>query len=227
VPASPGETGSEVVRVLVGRSFERVGGSKNVTVDVRIVSSTSRDLRTEIEAGRFREDLFHRLSVVPLKVPSLSERREDIPELLEHFMSRFSRSSGLAIREISADAMAVLQAHHWPGNVRQLRNNVERLLILAGDESGAIVADMLPSEIGSASPSHINGSGGEHLMAMPWRDARGVFERDYLVAQIARFGGNISRTASFIGMERSALHRKLKSLGLGPTGRSTEETSAP
>jgi two-component system nitrogen regulation response regulator NtrX len=162
-----------------------------------------------------REDLFHRLSVVPIRVPSLSEHREDIPELIEFFMDQISSTTGLPKRNIADEAMAVLQSHDWPGNIRQLRNNVERLMILAaGDPSTELTSDMLPSEIGALVPSTPNGSGGERLMSLPLRDAREVFEREYLIAQINRFGGNISRTAEFIGMERSALHRKLKSLGI-------------
>lgn len=210
------ETQNKILRVLVEQSFLRVGGSQRVNVDVRIISSTARDLEAEISRGRFREDLFHRLAVVPLGVPGLSERREDVPELVEHFVKRICRQTGLPARVVAPDAMAVLQAHDWPGNVRQLRNNIERLLILAhGETSDQITADMLPPEIGKMLPATPGRDGGEHLMAMPLRDAREVFEREYLSAQVARFGGNISRTAEFVGMERSALHRKLKSLGVG------------
>jgi two-component system nitrogen regulation response regulator NtrX len=212
----PRETQNRILRVLVDQNFQRVGGSTRVHVDVRIVSSSSRDLAAEIAAGRFREDLFHRLGVVPIRVPSLSERREDVPELIDFFMDQISASTGLPKRRIGEDAMAVLQSHDWPGNVRQLRNNVERLLILStGDAETEITADKLPSEVGALVPTTPNGAGGEKLMGLPLRDAREIFEREYLVAQIARFSGNISRTAEFIGMERSALHRKLKSLGIG------------
>lgn len=212
----PRETQSKILRVLVEQSFSRVGGAVKVQVDVRVVSSTARDLTREIQDGRFREDLFHRLAVVPLRVPSLAERREDIPHLVDHFMDQISRTSGLPIRRIGDDAMAVLQAHDWPGNIRQLRNNVERLMILTrGDAEAVITADLLPAEIGSMLPALPTSTGGEHLMSLPLRDAREIFEREYLVAQINRFGGNISRTAEFVGMERSALHRKLKSLGVG------------
>ncbi|MGZ5804858.1 MAG: AAA-type ATPase lid domain-containing protein, partial [Xanthobacteraceae bacterium] len=191
----------------------RVGGTTKVCVDVRIASSTSRNIEAEVAAGRFREDLYHRLSVVPLRVPPLAERRDDIPELVQHFMEQISQSTGLPVRKIAADAMAVLQSHDWPGNVRQLRNNVERLLILAGGEPDTeITADMLPQDVGSMVPSMPGGNGGEQLMALPLREAREAFEREYLRAQINRFGGNISRTAEFVGMERSALHRKLKAL---------------
>jgi two-component system nitrogen regulation response regulator NtrX len=184
-------------------------------VDVRVISSSTRDLRQEIEQGRFREDLYHRLNVVPVRVPSLAERRDDVPLLVQHFMKRLSIASGLPMREIADEAMAVLQAYHWPGNVRQLRNIVERLLILATDDAAeAISADLLPSNFnGSASP-WTQGTKPDLIISLPLREAREIFERDYLLAQINRFGGNISRTASFIGMERSALHRKLKSLGV-------------
>jgi len=212
----PRETQGKILRVLVEQSFTRVGGSVKVQVDVRVVSSTARDLPREIQEGRFREDLFHRLAVVPVRVPSLAERRDDIPHLVEYFMEQISRTSGLPIRRIGEDAMAVLQAHDWPGNIRQLRNNVERLMILTrGDPEAVITADLLPAEIGAMLPALPTSTGGEHLMSLPLRDAREIFEREYLMAQINRFGGNISRTAEFVGMERSALHRKLKSLGVG------------
>jgi two-component system, NtrC family, nitrogen regulation response regulator NtrX len=212
----PRETQSKILRVLVDQTFQRVGGMTKVSVDVRIVSSTTRNLETEIAEGRFREDLFHRLSVVPIRVPPLSDRREDIPELVEHFMDQISIGTGLPRRKIGADAMAVLQSHVWPGNVRQLRNNVERLMILAGgDPDATITADMLPQDVGSMVPAMPTGHNGEHIMGLPLREAREVFERDYLIAQISRFSGNISRTAEFVGMERSALHRKLKALGVG------------
>jgi two-component system nitrogen regulation response regulator NtrX len=159
--------------------------------------------------------LFHRLSVVPIRVPPLSERREDVPELVEHFLEQISATTGLPRRQVGADALAVLQSHDWPGNVRQLRNNVERLLILAGgDPSATITASMLPPDVGALVPAMPNGAGGEQLMSLALREAREAFERQYLVAQISRFGGNISRTAEFVGMERSALHRKLKALGI-------------
>jgi Response regulator containing CheY-like receiver, AAA-type ATPase, and DNA-binding domains len=218
----PLETQGKVLRVLVDQTFTRVGGTQRVQVDARVVSSTSSDLRNEIASGKFREDLYHRLNVVPLRVPPLSERRDDIPLLVQHFMKRLSAASGLPIREIGDDAMAVLQAHNWPGNVRQLRNVVERLLILATDDAAqAISADLLPSDLSAG--AQWSGSSGRNdlVISLPLREAREIFERDYLIAQINRFGGNISRTAAFIGMERSALHRKLKSLGVGSnlTGR--------
>jgi two-component system nitrogen regulation response regulator NtrX len=211
----PRDTQNRILRVLVDQTFQRVGGVSKVSVDVRIISSTGRNIEAEIAAGRFREDLYHRLSVVPVRVPPLAERRDDIPELVHYFMEQISQATGLPKRLIGEDAMAVLQSHDWPGNVRQLRNNVERLMILAGGDADAVItASMLPQDVGSMVPSMPNGNGGEHLMGLPLREAREVFEREYLVAQISRFGGNISRTAEFVGMERSALHRKLKALGI-------------
>ncbi|WP_022721677.1 sigma-54 dependent transcriptional regulator [Rhodopseudomonas sp. B29] len=212
----PRETQNKIMRVLVEQTFQRSGGTAKVSVDVRIISSTARNLEEEIAGGRFREDLYHRLSVVPIRVPPLSERREDIPELIEYFMEQISLATGLPKRQIGQDAMAVLQSHVWPGNVRQLRNNVERLMILAGGGPDAVItADMLPQDVGSMVPTMPTGANGEHIMGLPLREAREAFERDYLIAQISRFSGNISRTAEFVGMERSALHRKLKALGVG------------
>ena len=212
----PRETQNRILRVLVDQNFQRVGGATRVHVDVRVISSSSRDLAQLIADGHFREDLYHRLGVVPIKVPPLSERREDVPELIEFFMEQISIASGLPKRQIGSDAMAVLQSHEWPGNVRELRNNVERLMILTkGDPTAEVTIEMLPAEVGAMVPTTPSGSGGERLMSLPLRDAREIFEREYLIAQIARFSGNISRTAEFIGMERSALHRKLKSLGVG------------
>jgi two-component system, NtrC family, nitrogen regulation response regulator NtrX len=210
----PLETQAKVLRVLVEQKFLRVEGSQKVSVDVRIISSTSRDLERDMTEGRFREDLYHRLNVVPLRVPSLAERREDIPELTTYFIQQVAQTSGLAPRKIGEDAVAVLQAHDWPGNVRELRNNIERVMILTGGEpDSTITAEMLPQEIGSNVPLPVNG-GSEHLMSLPLREAREIFEREYLLSQIKRFGGNISRTAEFVGMERSALHRKLRALGV-------------
>jgi two-component system nitrogen regulation response regulator NtrX len=211
----PRETQNKILRVLVDQTFLRVGGINKVSVDVRIVSSTSRNIEAEIAAGKFREDLYHRLSVVPIRVPPLAERREDIADLVKYFMDQIAQATGLPHRLIGEDAMAVLQSHDWPGNVRQLRNNVERVMILAGGGPDAVItANMLPQDVGSMVPSMPNGNGGEQLMGLPLREAREVFEREYLVAQISRFGGNISRTAEFVGMERSALHRKLKALAI-------------
>lgn len=210
----PMETQGKLLRLLVEQRFQRIGGNDDVQVDVRVITSTSRDLAKEVERGAFREDLYHRLNVMPLEAPLLSERREDIPELVNYFIEQLASTSGLSPREIGDDAMAALQAHDWPGNVRQLRNNVERLLILAtGDPSQPITLATLPPEV-SVVRSGTASNENERVIGMPLRDAREHFEREYLQAQIDRFGGNISRTASFVGMERSALHRKLKSLGL-------------
>jgi two-component system nitrogen regulation response regulator NtrX len=222
----PLETQGKVLRVLVEQKFLRLGGTQKVSVDVRIISSTSRDLEREMAEGRFREDLYHRLNVVPLRVPGLAERREDIADLIQYFVQQIAETSGLAARRIGEDAIAVLQAHDWPGNVRELRNNIERLMILAGGAPDTVItADMLPEEIGSNVPLPVNG-GAEHLMSLPLREAREIFEREYLLAQINRFGGNISRTAEFVGMERSALHRKLRALGVSSDQRSVATSQA-
>jgi two-component system, NtrC family, nitrogen regulation response regulator NtrX len=217
----PLETQGKVLRVLVDQTFQRVGGAKKVKVDVRVVSSTSRDLPSLITIGRFREDLFHRLGVVPVQVPSLAERREDIPDLISYFIKSYSMASGQPARKFADDAIAVLQTREWDGNVRELRNNVERILILTGgDANSEITAAVLPSDTGGAGAVAAT-FGIEHLLIHPLREAREAFERDYITAQLGRFGGNISKTAQFIGMERSALHRKIKLLGL--SGRNEEE----
>lgn len=211
-------TQTKILRVLVDQSFTRVGGSDKIKVDLRVISSTSKDLAEEIEAERFREELYHRLNVVPIAVPSLSERREDIPVLAEYFINGFNESQGLPQRELSDDAVALMQTMSWPGNIRQLKNLIERVLIL-GDETGPIEARELPGDEGPAQEEgRVVLSGA--LATMPLREAREAFEREYLLTQINRFGGNISRTASFVGMERSALHRKLKSLGVVTSNKS-------
>ena len=211
----PLETQGKIVRVLQDQSFERMGGDRHVEVDVRVIASTNRDLTKRIAEGRFREDLFYRLSVVPLQVPALSQRREDIPALIRYFMARAAEVAGLPPRRIGEDAIATLQAYDWPGNVRQLRNVIDWILIMApGGYADLVCSEMLPPDIGSIAPSGPDGEAGAEMMALPLREARGVFERQYLEAQVMRFGGNISRTAGFVGMERSALHRKLRSLGI-------------
>ena len=221
----PIETQGKLLRLLVEQRFRRLGGKDDVQVDVRVITSSSRDLLKEVNLGRFREDLYHRLNVMPLEAPPLKERREDIPALVEHFIAQLSSSTGLPSRKIGEDAMAALQAHNWPGNVRQLRNNVERLLILAtGDPSQAITLKTLPPEVSVVRATKGNNEN-EKLISLSLRDAREHFERDYLKAQIQRFGGNISRTANFVGMERSALHRKLKSLGLNSNDRNEAEAN--
>jgi two-component system nitrogen regulation response regulator NtrX len=211
----PRETQNKILRVLVEQQFERVGGSKRVKVDVRIISSTAYNLESMIAEGRFREDLYHRLSVVPVRVPPLSDRREDIPFLVDIFMRQICEHAGIRPRKIGDDALAILQAHDWPGNLRQLRNNIERLLILAQSDGPEtpVTAEMLPADVLDTMPK-VSSTGDQHIMTLPLREARELFERDYLIAQINRFGGNISRTAEFVGMERSALHRKLKTLGV-------------
>ncbi|AKQ42304.1 two-component response regulator [Aurantiacibacter atlanticus] len=209
----PENTQARILRVLTEQSFVRVGGNRQVGVDVRVVSSTARNLLTEIEEKKFREDLFYRLNVVPIDIPPLSERRDDIPALAEHFFTRYARDQGLTPPFIKPEAMASLQAYDWPGNVRQLRNVIERTVILAPREKFETISpEMLPEEITGRSAD--NGTGMSSLMGVPLREARESFEREYLRIQIRRFSGNISKTAGFIGMERSALHRKLKLLGM-------------
>ncbi len=211
----PMTTQAKVLRVLTEQVFQRVNGSRWVKVDVRVISATSRDLMAEIAAGRLREDLYYRLNVVPVKVPSLAERREDVAELVNYFLARYAAERRVSTPAVTEDAMAALQTYEWPGNVRQLRNVVERTLILApADQIGTIGIEMLPAEI-TAEPSRlVPGQAVRSIMGTPLREAREAFEREYLRAQIRRFSGNVSRTAAFIGMERSALHRKLKALGL-------------
>ena len=212
----PLETQGKIVRALQESSFERLGGTARVRVDVRVLSTTNRDLAAEIAAGRFREDLFYRLAVVPLRLPALRERREDVPDLARLFLTRAAEHSGTPGRELSTDALTALQAYDWPGNVRQLRNLMDWLQIMApGGATDLIRADMLPPEIGAAAPALFNADPSEDIMGLPLREARDLFETQYLQAQLLRFGGNISRTAQFVGMERSALHRKLKQLGVG------------
>jgi two-component system nitrogen regulation response regulator NtrX len=222
----PLETQGKIVRVLQEQVFSRVGGSTRVEVDVRVVASSNQDLQAQLQAGKIRQDLYYRLSVVPIILPPLSDRREDIPLLSQHFLTRAAEASGLPPRMLGEDAMAALQAYAWPGNVRQLRNAMEWLLIMApGETEEPIRADMLPPDITAATPNVLKWEKGGEIMTLPLRDAREMFEREYLLAQVTRFGGNISRTANFIGMERSALHRKLKLLGVH--GGSSTETSEP
>ena len=216
----PLETQGKIVRVLQEQTFERVGGSSRVEVDVRVVASSNRELGGEISAGRFREDLFYRLSVVPIRIPPLRDRREDIPLMARHFMARASEAARLTPRDFGEDAMAALQAYTWPGNVRQLRNVIDWLLIMTpASEMHVVTARQLPPEIIGAEPPLSRLDQAAEIMTMPLREAREAFEREYLMAQISRFGGNISRTAAFIGMERSALHRKLKLLGVADAER--------
>jgi two-component system nitrogen regulation response regulator NtrX len=217
VAALPAAAQSSLLRTLVESKFNRVGGQVPVPIDVRIISSSSQNISALIEEGQFRSDLFHRLSIVPVQLTPLRERREDVPPLVAVFIEQICRMHNLQRLTIGDDALAVLQAQEWPGNARQLRNSIERLLILMkgqAPEDGVITAAMLPSDIGEVLPTVGDTDASAHLMSLPLRDAREVFERQYLLAQIERFGGNISKTAEFVGMERSALHRKIKSLGL-------------
>ncbi len=212
----PMTTQGRILRVLTDQSFTRIGGQRTVKVDVRVISSTARDLANEIVTGRFREDFYYRLNVVPVHIPSLAERREDIVALAEQFIARYAHDRRVATPEITADAIAALQSYDWPGNVRQLRNIIERTIILAPeDRIGQIDAEMLPSEIIGSPYAGATNMASNSMMGTPLREAREAFEREYLRIQIRRFSGNISRTATFIGMERSALHRKLKILGIG------------
>ncbi len=212
----PLETQGKIVRALQEQSFERVGGGARVRFDVRVLATTNRDLRAEIGNGRFREDLFYRLAVVPLRVPSLRERREDVPVLARELLARSAEISGMPARQLAEDAVTALQAYEWPGNVRQLRNVMDWLLIMApGAPTEPIRAAMLPPEVAGAAPMLASFDPAADLMALPLREARDLFETQYLEAQLLRFAGNISRTAQFVGMERSALHRKLKQLGVG------------
>ncbi|WP_066717988.1 nitrogen assimilation response regulator NtrX [Sphingomonas pituitosa] len=211
----PVATQARILRVLTDQSFSRVGGTRIVKVDVRVVSATARDLMAEIAAGRFREDLYYRLNVVPVPIPSLTDRREDIPALVEHYVAHYASERRVPTPEIAADAMVALQSYDWPGNVRQLRNVVERTVILApGDRIGRIDVDLLPPDVLGRQSDSGSGMASSAIMGAPLKEARESFEREYLRVQIRRFSGNISRTASFIGMERSALHRKLKLLGI-------------
>ena len=217
-------TQSKILRVLVDQKFQRVGGNDQIKVDLRVLSSTSCDLEVEIAERRFREELFHRLNVVPVEVPTLEERREDIPELVEHFVEHFNQTQGLNMRKLSDDAAALLQTLPWPGNIRQLKNVIERVLILS-DGTGPISADEIPTDTQKSAGANDGGGMSANWATLPLREAREAFEREYLITQINRFGGNISKTANFVGMERSALHRKLKSLGVvsGNKSKSVEE----
>ena len=217
-------TQSKILRVLVDQKFQRVGGNDQIKVDLRVLSSTSCDLEVEIAERRFREELYHRLNVVPVEVPTLEERREDIPELVEHFVEHFNQTQGLNMRKLSDDAATLLQTLSWPGNIRQLKNVIERILILS-DGTGPISADEIPTDKQKLAGANDGGSMSANWATLPLREAREAFEREYLITQINRFGGNISKTANFVGMERSALHRKLKSLGVvsGNKSKSAEE----
>ncbi|MGO1117537.1 nitrogen assimilation response regulator NtrX [Rhodovibrionaceae bacterium A322] len=216
----PQETQGKIVRALQEQTFERVGGSDKVEVDVRVIAATNKDLTEAISEGRFREDLYYRLNVVPLQVPALMERQEDLPQLVAHFMEKSAVDAGMPVRLLADDAIAALQGYDWPGNVRQLRNAIDWMLIMApGNSEEPIRSDMLPPDITGGGASVGGGSNQSEYMSLSLRQARERFEKQYLETQVARFGGNISRTAAFIGMERSALHRKLRSLGINTSER--------
>ena len=216
----PLETQGKIVRVLQEQTFERVGGSTRICVNVRVLAASNRDLAAELEANRFREDLYYRLNVVPIEVPSLRDRLVDIPPLARHFMRHAAAAAGRTPRNIGEDAIAILQAHDWPGNVRELRNVVERILIMGpGNSDEPIGAEILPGDMNGAAGTDLIWEQGSKIMGLPLRQAREIFEREYLMAQVSRFGGNISDTAKFVGMERSALHRKLKALSVQIGGR--------
>ena len=223
----PIETQSRILRVLQEQAFTRMGGTHKVDIDVRVIAASNRDLEAEMDTGTLRKELYYRINVVPIKMPSLKERRDDIPELCRYFLKRASEMTSIPVRELAHEAVAMLQAYEWPGNVRQLRNMMEWLLIMApGETRQHITAKMLPSELFESSPAMMNPDFNSDVLSMPLREAREQFERQYLAAQISRFGGNISRTSNFVGMERSALHRKLKLLGLNGTptdGDATED----
>ncbi len=224
----PLETQGKIVRALQEQGFERIGGATRVKVDVRVIATTNRDLQAEIANGRFREDLYYRLAVVPLKVPALRDRRDDVPTLARHFMLRSGATSGMAPRDLAEDALAAMQAYEWPGNVRELRNLIDWLQIMApGDAKEPIRAEMLPPQVGAAAPAMLKLDRSSEIMTLPLREARELFEKQYLEAQLLRFGGNISRTANFVGMERSALHRKLKFLGVHAEDRAPAGAVAP
>ena len=211
----PLETQGKIVRVLQEQTFQRVGGATRIHVDVRVIAASSKDLTEAKKDGQFREDLFYRLSVVPLKIPSLKDYREDIPALVKHFIDQIATSSNRNSMECSEQSIATLQSYDWPGNVRELRNVIERILIMAPNKgSTEISVDMIPAEISSATSPSSKENNQFQIMGLPLREAREIFEREYLISQVSRFGGNISRTAIFVGMERSALHRKLKALGV-------------
>lgn len=221
----PLETQGKIVRALQDQTFMRIGGNEQIKVDVRILASTGNNLLEATKSGAFREDLYYRLNVVPIQVPTLRERMEDIPELVDYFMEQNVKHVGLQKRGISASAMMALQAYNWPGNIRQLKNLIEWLMIMGGNSPGTIQTEDLPPEISQNVPATLKTEWGADLISLPLREAREVFEREYLLSQVNRFGGNISKTAQFVGMERSALHRKLKSLNITTSERDSDETN--
>ncbi|QQG35417.1 MAG: sigma-54-dependent Fis family transcriptional regulator [Micavibrio aeruginosavorus] len=226
----PLETQAKIVRVLQEQKFLRLGGKDMIETDVRIVASSNRDLEEAVAQGRFRQDLFYRLNVVPVDMPTLRQHPEDIPALIDHFVEQYSKQSGLPPLSFSEGALAILQACDWPGNVRQLRNVIERIMIMgAGNlRDGIVLSEHLPAEVFpvkvGAAPQGA-GESGANFMSVPLREAREIFEREYLTSQLRRFGGNISKTAQFVGMERAALHRKLKQLGISTGAKQNDDES--
>jgi len=208
----PPETQGKIVRVLQEQSFQKVGGDRFREVDVRVIASTCRNLEEEVREGHFREDLFYRLNVVPIRIPSLKNHPQDIAELVHYFTGIIARQSGLPQKRFSDAALTAMQSYQWPGNVRQLRNVVEWVMIMNSSISGDLYEpEHLPQEISRITARERSAPPAD-LMGLPLREAREMFEKEYLLSQVNRFGGNISKTAQFVGMERSALHRKLKSL---------------
>jgi len=213
VTEMPLDVQAKFVRFLHEQSFKRVGGDHKVVVDVRVFAASKSDIKETIALGRFREDLYYRLNVITLHLPPLKERREDIPELVSYFVSRLSRQASVPKRLFSESALALMKTYSWPGNVHELRNVVERSLIMTpAANDAAVTPDELPPQVRGEKLSSLGGQRTPDFLSMSLREAREYFEREYLLAQVQKFAGNISRTANFIGMERSALHRKLRQL---------------
>jgi two-component system nitrogen regulation response regulator NtrX len=204
---------AKLVRFLHEQTFKRVGGSQKVMVDIRIIASSKYDLKTVIEEGRFREDLYYRLNVVTISLPPLKERLEDIPDLVGYFIDRLSHQAGVPKRQFSESTLALMRTYDWPGNINELRNVVERSLILSPAANDAEISpEELPPELRGGEITSLTQQNSPEFLSMTLREAREYFEREYLLAQVQKFAGNISRTANFVGMERSALHRKLRQL---------------
>jgi len=207
----PLETQAKILRVLIDQKFCRVNGSKEIKVNVRLICTCSKDIRDEVDKGNFREDLYHRLNVVPISLPALKDRTEDIPFLLNYFSKKIAELNG--INEIKLDTdFDLYYKYEWPGNVRELRNLVERISILSINENTVNINQLVKDSLSQKSISPK--SHDENVLSYPLKEAREKFERNYLSSQLKKYKGNISKTAEFIGMERSALHRKLKSLGI-------------
>ena len=201
---------SKTLRILQEQKFERIGGSRTIKVDVRVMAATNKDLEAEIEKGTFREDLYFRLNVIPMRVPPLREHVEDIPALVDEFLKGYSLSTNIANKEISQDAIQILQEYEWPGNVRELKNLVERLLIMTPDK--VIQAKDIPPPFNRS--SDMEGSFDSALMSGSLKEAKGEFEKAFIESKLREYNGNISQTAEAIGTERSNLHKKIKAYGL-------------